>query len=155
MATTSPDNLWSPDSPDDYNLVIDWAASMDSVQEALNRIREYTDDTGWLDFPSPVNGFQKSTLFPPQYRKVGKRVDLRGQFYRSTAPTSVTTATVLPSGFIPQQFTGVYTVGFNDGTTPVRVEVLDNGEVQIGCTITRVAPAAPGYSIAGLSWLVE
>lgn len=37
MATTSPDNLWSPDSGDDYNLTIDWAASLQTVQDALNR----------------------------------------------------------------------------------------------------------------------
>lgn len=36
MATTSPDNLWSPDAADDYSLTVDWAASMDTVQDAFN-----------------------------------------------------------------------------------------------------------------------
>lgn len=35
MATTSPDNLISPDNGDPYNLIPDWAASMASVQNAL------------------------------------------------------------------------------------------------------------------------
>jgi hypothetical protein len=33
---TSPDNLYSPDSADGYDLIADWATSMDSVQDALN-----------------------------------------------------------------------------------------------------------------------
>ena len=37
MATTSPDNLFSPDASDDYDLVVDWAASMTSVQNALTK----------------------------------------------------------------------------------------------------------------------
>lgn len=35
MATTSPDTLWSPDPTGNYNLVADWATSMQSVQAAL------------------------------------------------------------------------------------------------------------------------
>lgn len=35
MATTTPDNLWSPDPGTQYNLTTDWATSMTSVQNAL------------------------------------------------------------------------------------------------------------------------
>lgn len=35
MATTSPDNLFSPNPSDNYNLIADWATSMQSVQAAL------------------------------------------------------------------------------------------------------------------------
>lgn len=35
MATTTPDNLFSPDPTSPYNLVADWATSMSSVQSAL------------------------------------------------------------------------------------------------------------------------
>lgn len=35
MPITSPDNLYSPNSGDQYNLITDWAASMSSVQAAL------------------------------------------------------------------------------------------------------------------------
>lgn len=35
MATTSPDNLFSPNPSDNYNLIANWATSMQSVQAAL------------------------------------------------------------------------------------------------------------------------
>ena len=35
MATTTPDNLFTPNPSDNYNLLADWATSMQSVQAAL------------------------------------------------------------------------------------------------------------------------
>lgn len=37
MATTTPDNLFNPNPSDNYNLLADWATSMQSVQTALTR----------------------------------------------------------------------------------------------------------------------
>lgn len=37
MATTSPDNIWTPNSSEDYDYVIDAAATATSVQNALTR----------------------------------------------------------------------------------------------------------------------
>lgn len=42
MATTSPDNIWTPDSGDDYALTVDLAATADTVQAALNTLRNTT-----------------------------------------------------------------------------------------------------------------
>lgn len=39
MATTTPDNIWTPDSGDDYALTVDLAATADTVQAALTDIR--------------------------------------------------------------------------------------------------------------------
>lgn len=39
MATTSPDNIWSPDSGDDYALTVDLAAMADTVQDAITSVR--------------------------------------------------------------------------------------------------------------------
>lgn len=39
MATTSPDNIWTPDSGDDYALTVDLAATADTVQDALTDVR--------------------------------------------------------------------------------------------------------------------
>lgn len=39
MAVTSPDNIWTPDSGDDYALTVDLARMADDVQDALNSIR--------------------------------------------------------------------------------------------------------------------
>lgn len=41
MATTSPDNIWTPDSGDDYALTVDLAAMADSVQDAVNAHKTY------------------------------------------------------------------------------------------------------------------
>lgn len=40
MATTSPDNIWTPDSGDNYALTTDLAAMADTVQDALSDIRD-------------------------------------------------------------------------------------------------------------------
>ena len=46
MATTSPDNIWTQDSADNYDLVIDAAATAASVQAALTaRANSYTGTT--------------------------------------------------------------------------------------------------------------
>jgi hypothetical protein len=48
MATTSPDNLWTPDTGDDFALTVDLAAFADTVQDALTDIRteiQYTSGT--------------------------------------------------------------------------------------------------------------
>lgn len=43
MVTTSPDALFSPDAPSQYNLTVDLAAMQVSTQNALNnRVRHYT-----------------------------------------------------------------------------------------------------------------
>lgn len=47
MATTVPDEFWSPDNPDLYDPVVDSAASMQSVQDAFTELR--TD----LSAPAP------------------------------------------------------------------------------------------------------
>lgn len=39
MATTSPDNIWTPDSGDDYALTVDLAATADTIQAALTALR--------------------------------------------------------------------------------------------------------------------
>lgn len=41
MATTSPDNIWTPDSGDDYALTVDLAAMADTIQDALNESKTY------------------------------------------------------------------------------------------------------------------
>lgn len=42
MATTSPDNIWSPDAGDDYALTVDLAAMADTVQDAVSGVRSGT-----------------------------------------------------------------------------------------------------------------
>ncbi len=46
MATTTPDNLWTPDSGDDYALTVDLAATADTVQTALNNRKGFRTGNG-------------------------------------------------------------------------------------------------------------
>ena len=39
MALTSPDNIWTPDSSDNYALTTDLAATADSIQDAITALR--------------------------------------------------------------------------------------------------------------------
>lgn len=41
MVTTSPDNIWTPDSTDNYNYTVHAAATADSIQTALNTLKNY------------------------------------------------------------------------------------------------------------------
>lgn len=60
MATTSPDNLFSPDASSAYNLTTDLAASMTSVQAALNlRANSYVGTSAQrIAFTSAAEGVQ-------------------------------------------------------------------------------------------------
>lgn len=85
MATTSPDNLWSPDAADDYALTVDWAASMQTVQTALNTKVNATDTSsaialngGW----SNVSGAGVAT-----YRVKNGYASLNGRLATGTGAT--------------------------------------------------------------------
>ena len=87
MAITSPDNIWTQDSADNYDLVIDAAATAASVQAALvTRANSYTGTTAQrTDFTSSApegatwadtngekiywikQGSGWSRMWPPQY----------------------------------------------------------------------------------------
>lgn len=61
MATTSPDNIWSPDSGDDYALTVDLAAMADTVQDAITNVRTTGSyraglESGRVSTPSPFSG---------------------------------------------------------------------------------------------------
>jgi len=48
VATTSPDNIWTPDAGDDYALTTDLAAMADTIQEALSDSKNYVPETNAL-----------------------------------------------------------------------------------------------------------
>lgn len=53
MATTSPDNIWTPDAGDDYALTVDLAATADSVQDAITA---NNNSLRGLNADRPANG---------------------------------------------------------------------------------------------------
>lgn len=60
---TVPDELWSPDSVDPYQLTEDWAASMDTVQEALTNLREENLSLAGLESERPTFGISGRTWY--------------------------------------------------------------------------------------------
>lgn len=56
MALTSPNNLWSPDPGDDYDLTVDLAAMQDSVQAAITAIRN-SSRSGVVNTNTTTEGF--------------------------------------------------------------------------------------------------
>lgn len=125
MATTSPDNIWSPDSGDDYALTVDLAAMADTVQDAFTDIRTNTLSTGGTTANRPAAGLEGRTYYATdtniQWLDTGTEwvvwnTRIRGRVTRSS------TATV---------FDPVYTnVGANTFWTPdvaVGLEAYDGG----------------------------
>lgn len=61
MATTSPDDIWTPDAGDDYALTTDLAAMANTVQDAINNVRTNGPyraglESGRLSTPDPFDG---------------------------------------------------------------------------------------------------
>lgn len=118
MATTSPDNIWTPDAGDDYALTVDLAAMADSVQNAL-KTRDGVNaavslGVYWKNHPD----WQPLTL-----TKTGNVVTLTGvatlsQNVLLAANTAYTVCTV-PSGYRPPSngYRGFYPVSFSPLST--------------------------------------
>lgn len=88
MATTSPDNIWTPDSGDAYALTVDLAATADTVQEALTNLS--------TRFPASVSSAaQRNALFPSPVQ--GNRVFRTDLGYQETY-LAVYNASTNPSG---------------------------------------------------------
>lgn len=63
MATTSPDNLWSPDSTDDYDFTIDAAAMQSTVQAAISAVRTGANAFKGLLAARPAAGVEGRTYY--------------------------------------------------------------------------------------------
>lgn len=88
MATTSPDNIWTPDSGDDYALTVDLAATADTIQDALTNLNSR--------FPASVaNPAARDALFPSPVH--GNRV-FRNDLAAEEVYLGVYNATTNPSG---------------------------------------------------------
>jgi hypothetical protein len=137
VATTSPDNIWTPDSGDDYALTVDLAAMADTIQDALTEIHDDLDplaeDTGWVPI-TPAAGFTVSGT-APQVRRIGDQVYFQGdlQYSAGNIPTStsgVTAFTLPDSKFRPvsycRTFAGAYGSGTANGTVLITTNTTNN-----------------------------
>lgn len=95
MATTSPDNLFSPDGPNAYNLTVDMAAMQSSVQTALNGFKVRGGTTTQMNaYTANVGDYWSNTSDGYLYKRVGSTWQFApGQVLASTSVTSGTTVT--------------------------------------------------------------
>lgn len=90
MATTSPDNLWSPNPTDPYNLTLDLAQMQSTVQTALNSKQGTLTQIAWTqnDFTIASNAVNGAVRFTREGRVVNVRLVVLAS---TTIPAGVTT----------------------------------------------------------------
>lgn len=87
MALTSPDNLWSPDPGDDYDLTIDLAAMQDSNQQAFTALKGLTKSgvvntsTTGSGYVTVVHGFNVSPKILISPGPVDSLADANGRLF--------------------------------------------------------------------------
>lgn len=91
MATTSPDNIYSPDAGQQYALTQDLLAMADSVQAALTNFRNSDWDVGWTTLTASSGWTAGTGSNSPQLARFAGAVWFRGSFYGGTANTTCTT----------------------------------------------------------------
>lgn len=111
-------------------------------------------DTGWLALVgAAANSFTQSTDNPPRYRKIGRVVYLKGEFYRSTAPgasaTVIARTGALPAGARPGGLVATTTLAF----WGLIVQIDPNGDISIASSAARAT--GTGYTIAGISFIAD
>lgn len=79
--------------------------SQDPLNENFTEIDKYINDTGWLPLTLTSNfrPYGGDTSFSPEYRRIGKSVEIRGAIQPTTAlePGADVIIGVLPVGFRP------------------------------------------------------
>lgn len=109
MATTSPDNLWSPDAGDDYALTTDTAAMQDTVQAALTALRAWVSSRPGIPVATS-QGTVSSRAVPSQGSVTVAVTFPAGRF---TVPPIVVTGTTGNARDVTVSHDSVTTTGFN------------------------------------------
>lgn len=144
MATTSPDNLFSPNPSDNYNLIADWATSMQSVQAALAKRGNLYIGTAAqrTAFSTAPEGTHWQDTDGPKYEYVRS-----GGAWRGAEPLSgMITATPPTSGgnvTVPVTFPA----GFFASAPNVIVSAGDGGGVTVNLNISAVTISASGFTV--------
>ena len=124
MATTSPDQIYSPDAGQQYALTQDLLAMADSIQAAITGIPR-TSFWGWTVL-TPESGWSANTgALAPQVRRDGNVVYYRGGFYGGTA---YTTASILPSWARPARTSAVWIS--NTANSASLLRLFNGGAIQ-------------------------
>ncbi len=117
----------------------DVGAAINTLQNSLSattaKLNAATADTGWITLQLTNGAEAYIAEFPPQYRKIGKQVYLRGRVTRVTAETFYFAN--LPEGFRPKDYSPRYLapcnatnfarVYLNGGTGNLVCEMMSDG----------------------------
>lgn len=113
-----------------------------------NQIVADLNDTGWTAVSSYLNSFTAGSV-PVSYRVLNGMVIFKGNTYRATAPTSTTTAFVLPSQYWPLQ-TLIIPISLAAWGASVQIDTA--GNVGITSTVARVTD--PGFPLGAITYPV-
>lgn len=141
---TTPDNIWTPDSTDDYDLTIDWAATADDIQAALTKRANYgvgTTTQRNAALTLMPNGAQwYDTTLSYEYRKVSGAwvINSTGWISWATVPTGITVG----NGTLTQQYK------IANGIAEVRGTFLlgSTSSISGSVLVTNPVSAAEGYN---------
>lgn len=139
MATTSPDNIWTPDTGDAYALTVDLAATADTVQDALTALRS----NGAISGRGTTANRPAAGNLGVTYRATDTGILWydNGSAWKNRTPgifAQVTSATGLVNGTtspftwnngVPSMF--VDTAGFFNAGTPTRITVPYTGTYDV------------------------
>ena len=105
------------------------------LSETTSKVNAATDDSGWIDLPLTNGVLPFLEDYPPQYRRIGNQVFIRGRITNATQET--TYAATLPVGFRPVDYSPrwiapcngtVYVrMYLNAGTGNIVVETMSDG----------------------------
>lgn len=170
MAVTNPDNIWTPDSGDNYALTTDLAATADTVQDALTEKAQYGAGTT-AQRTAALSRFRDGAIWydtdtNSEWRRVSgawvERLGPGGRFVYASAAQSIppTTSTVLtgwtPGGWdgndplIPYIGSGAFRVDVSglyilSGAVTFSASSVGNRELQVRINGTQHASVvAPG-----------
>lgn len=118
----------------------DVSAAIEGLQNGLSatsaKLNAATADTGWINLPLTNGVLPFLDEYPPQYRRIGNQVFLRGRIMNVTQET--TYAANLPEGFRPKDYSPrwmapcnstIYVrVYLNGGTGNIVIESMSDGQ---------------------------
>lgn len=143
MATQTPNlGLKKPEKTDFYNV--------DDFNENMDIIDMYLSDTGWV---SAEIDFTNATTAPPnqhdyEYRCVGKRVEIRGNYYANKSGTKTIT---IPQKYAPSTTLMLCRAFGSNGAQNITIGA--NGVIEIIMNDESEYPMA-SICVDGISWFM-
>ncbi|WP_377010354.1 right-handed parallel beta-helix repeat-containing protein [Arthrobacter sp. GCM10027362] len=144
-------NCAEPWRTDPQPAYLDWENS----SWAGNTPEFYNRSEDWRHFAVPAGGLSPHPAAPPQYRKIGRQVFLRGAFFRTgggsfSANTTYSIPGVLPAGYRPVQDSRPAAGGTTAQNSSMAL-IQPSGQVRIR---TGSSPNGEIW-IDGVSWFVD